>query len=81
MLSGTGSNVYVQNLCQEADPLAYGLVNEHPAVEEETIDRKGVQETSCPGRCAVETGGLLPVYGEYSGWRVKSFLDLIEEKV
>src|SRR5215218_5235102 len=59
MFSGTGSNVYVQNLCQEADPLAYGLVNEHPAVEEETIDHKGAQETSCPGRCDVETGGRL----------------------
>jgi len=94
MLSGTGSNVYVPNLCrgvereghdihllcQEADPLAYDLVNEHPPVEEETMDRKGAQETSYPGRCAVETDDLLPVYDEYPGWRVKTFLDLIEEK-
>jgi hypothetical protein len=80
MLSGTGSNVYVQKLCQVADPLAYGLVNEHPPVEEETIDRTGVQETSHPGRCAVETDGLSPVYDEYPGWRVKTFLDFIGEK-
>ena len=94
ILSGTGSNVYVQTLCrgverdshdvhllcQEADLLGYDLVSEHPTVEEETIDRKGAQDTTYPGRCTVETGGLLPVYDEYPGWRVKTFLDLIEEK-
>jgi hypothetical protein len=53
MLSGTESNVYVQNLCrglvreghdvhllcQEKEPLAYDFVNEHSTVEVETIGR------------------------------------------
>ena len=78
MLSGTGSNVYIHLLCQEQ--LAYDLVNEYWTVVEETIDREGVQETPYPGRCAVETAGPLPDCAEYLGWRVKSFLDPIEEK-
>jgi glycosyltransferase involved in cell wall biosynthesis len=78
MLSGTGSNVYVQNLCrglmreghdvhllcQEPEPLAYDFVNECSTVDDD-IERQGEQETPYPGRCAVyrpEIGGLLPVY-------------------
>jgi glycosyltransferase involved in cell wall biosynthesis len=67
MLSGTGSNVYVQNLCrglvreghdvhllcQEPKPLAYDFVNECSTVEADAIERQGEQETSYPGRCAV----------------------------
>ena len=67
MLSGTGSNVYVQNLCrglvreghevhllcQEPKPLTYDFVNESSTVEANGIDREGEQETSYPGRCAV----------------------------
>jgi len=67
MLSGTGSNVYVQNLCcglvreghdvhllcQEPKPLAYHFVNESFTVEANDIERQGEQETSYPGRCAV----------------------------
>jgi glycosyltransferase involved in cell wall biosynthesis len=97
MLSGTGSNVYVQNLCrglvreghdvhllcQEPEPLAYDFVNECSTVDGGDIERRGEQETSRPGRCAVyrpEIGGLLPVYvyDDYAGWRVKTFLDLTD---
>ncbi len=67
MLSGTGSNVYVQNLCrglvreghdvhlvcQEKEPLAYDFVNESLAVDGAEIERQGERETSYPGRCAV----------------------------
>jgi len=67
MLSGTGSNVYVQNLCrglvreghdvhllcQEKEPLAYDFVNESLAVDGGEIERQGEHETSYPGRCAV----------------------------
>jgi glycosyltransferase involved in cell wall biosynthesis len=67
MLSGTGSNVYVQNLCrglvreghdvhllcQEEEPLAYDFVNERSTVDGEDIERQGEQETPYPGRCAV----------------------------
>ncbi len=67
MLSGTGSNVYVQNLCrglvreghdvhllcQEREPLAYDFVNEALAVDGGEIERQGGQETPYPGRCAV----------------------------
>jgi glycosyltransferase involved in cell wall biosynthesis len=67
MLSGTGSNVYVQNLCrglvreghdvdllcQEPKPLAYDFVNEHSTVDGEDIERQGEQETYYPGRCIV----------------------------
>ena len=67
MLSGTGSNVYVQNLCrglvreghdvhllcQEEDPLAYDFVDERSTVEGDHIAHQGEQETPYPGRCAV----------------------------
>ena len=67
MLSGTGSNIYVQNLCralvrggheihllcQEAEPLAYDFVGAHAAVDGARIERLGEKETSYPGRCVV----------------------------
>src|ERR671917_1244238 len=67
MLSGTGSNVYVQNLCrglvreghdvhllcQEPRPLAYDFVNEYLTIEANDIERQGEQETPHPGRCGV----------------------------
>jgi glycosyltransferase involved in cell wall biosynthesis len=67
MLSGTGSNVYVQNLCrglvreghdvrllcQEPKPLAHNFVNESFTIKANNIERQGEQETSYPGRCAV----------------------------
>ena len=67
MLSGTGSNVYVQNLCrglareghdvhllcQESEPLAYDFVNEYRTIDASGIDRQGERETSYPGRCTV----------------------------
>jgi glycosyltransferase involved in cell wall biosynthesis len=67
MLSGTGSNVYVQNLCrglvreghevhllcQEPKPLAYDFVAEHFTVETRDIEWQEEQETSYPGRCAI----------------------------
>ena len=74
MLSGTGSNVYVQNLCrglvrgghdvhllcQEKDPLAYDFVNERATVGGGDIERLGEQETPYPGRCVV----YRPVIGD-----------------
>ena len=67
MLSGTGSNVYVQNLCrglvreghdlhllcQEREPLAYDFISECSTVNGDDIERQDGQETSYPGRCAV----------------------------
>jgi glycosyltransferase involved in cell wall biosynthesis len=67
MLSGTGSNVYVQNLCrglvreghdvhllcQEKEPLAYDFVNECSAVDGGGIERQDEQETPYAGRCVV----------------------------
>src|SRR5918992_4946958 len=67
MLSGTGSNIYVQNLCrglvreghevhlicQEREPLAYDFVAEHHVVDGGHIEQRGGQETPYPGRCAV----------------------------
>ena len=67
MLSGTGSNVYVQNLCralvrgghevhllcQEEHPLAYDFVDEHASANGGEIERLGGQETPYPGRCVV----------------------------
>jgi glycosyltransferase involved in cell wall biosynthesis len=67
MLSGTGSNVYVQSLCralageghdvhlicQEPDPLFFDFVNEHATVNAEGVHDQGEQETSFPGRCVV----------------------------
>src|SRR5215217_2639909 len=100
MLSGTGSNVYVQNLCrglvgeghdvhllcQEKEALSYNFVAVHHVVDGERIERRGEQETSYAGSCAVynpEIGDLLPVYvyDDYPGWRVKTFLDLTDEEL
>jgi glycosyltransferase involved in cell wall biosynthesis len=67
MLSGTGSNVYVQSLCralvgeghdlhlicQEPDPLSFDFVNEHATVDAEGVHNQGEQETPFPGRCTV----------------------------
>jgi glycosyltransferase involved in cell wall biosynthesis len=67
MLSGTGSNVYVQNLCralareghevhllcQEPEPMRYDFVGEHASVDGGRIERLGEQETPYSGGCAV----------------------------
>jgi glycosyltransferase involved in cell wall biosynthesis len=67
MLSGTGSNVYVQNLChalvregheiyllcQEREPMAYDFVAGHYVVDSERIEQRSAQETPYPGHCAV----------------------------
>ncbi len=67
MFSGSGSNVYVQNLCrafareghethllcQEPRPLDYDFVDEYFAVSAGGIESLGKQETPYPGRCAV----------------------------
>ena len=67
MLSGTGSNVYVQSLCralvgeghdvhlicQEPDPLAFDFVGKHAIVNAEGIKSQGEQETPYPGLCVV----------------------------
>lgn len=67
MLSGTGSNVYVQNLCralvrgghevhllcQDATPLVHDFVDAHAAVDGSGIEGLGEQETPYPGRCVV----------------------------
>ena len=67
MLSGSGSNVYVQNLCrglvkvghdvhllcQEPEPLRYDFVNVHFAASGEGVEGLGEQETPYPGFCAV----------------------------
>jgi len=67
MLSGSGSNVYVQNLCralaceghevhllcQEPRPLLYDFVDEHSTVGRSGIERQGGKETPYPGRCTV----------------------------
>ncbi len=67
MLSGTGSNVYVQNLCralvrgghevhllcQEEQPLGYEFVDEHASVDGAAIEKLEGQETPYPGRCVV----------------------------
>jgi glycosyltransferase involved in cell wall biosynthesis len=67
MLSGTGSNVYVQNLCralareghevhllcQEPEPMRYDFVGEHAAVDGGRIEELGEQETPYSGSCAV----------------------------
>jgi glycosyltransferase involved in cell wall biosynthesis len=74
MLSGTGSNVYVQNLCralvreghevhllcQEPEPLSYDFVNMSAVVDEDRIEEQGEQETPYPGRCSV----YLPEIGD-----------------
>lgn len=67
MFSGSGSNVYVQNLCralvregqdvhlicQEPDPLSYDFVDEHRAANANGTKTLGEQETLYPGRCVV----------------------------
>ena len=67
MLSGSGSNVYVQNLCralvqeghevhllcQEPHPLDYDFVSSHCTVDGDDIVEIGSRETSYPGRCTV----------------------------
>jgi glycosyltransferase involved in cell wall biosynthesis len=67
MLSGTGSNVYVQNLCrglvkmghdvhllcQEPDPLSYDFVNEHRRASGAGIVLLEEKTSPYPGFCAV----------------------------
>ena len=67
MLSGSGSNVYVQNLCrglvkvghdvhllcQEPEPLRHDFVNEHFTASKRGVEALGEQETPYAGRCAV----------------------------
>ena len=67
MLSGTGSNIYVQNLCralvheghdvhlicQEPDALSFDFVGKHAKVDGEKVEDVGEQETSYPGLCVV----------------------------
>src|ERR687897_1685408 len=67
MLSDTGSNVYVQNLCralvrnghevyllcQESEPLSYDFVDEFGVVDGDRIYKLGEQETPYPGRCVL----------------------------
>jgi glycosyltransferase involved in cell wall biosynthesis len=74
MFSGSGSNVYVQNLCralareghethllcQEPRPLDYDFVDEYFAVSADGVESLGKQETPYPGRCVV----YLPEIGD-----------------
>src|SRR5918994_3752301 len=67
MLSGTGSNIYVQNMCralcheghdvqlvcQEPDPLDYDFVGKHATVDAEGVHDLGEQETPYPGLCVI----------------------------
>jgi glycosyltransferase involved in cell wall biosynthesis len=67
MLSGTGSNVYVQNLCraltrmghdvhllcQEPNPLSYDFVNGHYRASPEGIETLGEKPSPFPGSCYV----------------------------
>ena len=67
MLSGTGSNVYVQNLCrglarmghdvhllcQEPNPLSYDFVNGHYCVSAEGIEKLGEKPSPFSGSCSV----------------------------
>ena len=67
MFSGSGSNVYVQNLCralvraghevrllcQEPSPLNYDFVDEYYAVDEAGIEFRRKQETPYDGCCSV----------------------------
>ena len=76
----------VHLLCQEPEPLSYDFVDEWAVVDEGSIDKRGEQQTPCPGRCTVyrpEIGDLLPVYvyDDYPGWRVKTFLDLTDDEL
>lgn len=67
MLSGSGSNVYVQNLCralvrtgydvhllcQDGNPLAYDFVGGSYTAGKGGIEQRGAQETPYAGRCNV----------------------------
>ena len=67
MFSGSGSNVYVQNLCrallreghdvhllcQEPAPLSYDFVNEHRKANANGTEKLGGQDTPYPGHCTV----------------------------
>src|SRR5215218_833383 len=67
MLSGTGSNVYVQNLCralagmghdvhllcQEPNPLSYDFVNAHYRASARGVEKLGGQATPYAGSCHV----------------------------
>lgn len=67
MLSGSGSNVYVQNLCralvragheihllcQEPLPLDYDFIDKHCTVDEKGIELRGEQTAAYAGRCSV----------------------------
>jgi glycosyltransferase involved in cell wall biosynthesis len=67
MLSGTGSNVYVQNLCralarmghevhllcQEPTPLSYDFVNGHYRASARGVEKLGEQASPYPGSCYV----------------------------
>jgi glycosyltransferase involved in cell wall biosynthesis len=67
MLTGSGSNVYVQNLsralaeegheihllCQETNPLDHDFVDVWTTVSKSGIERKGEQRTPYPGRCVL----------------------------
>jgi len=67
MLSGTGSNIYVQSLCralvgeghdlhllcQDPDPLSYDFVGKSAKVDAGGVEDLGEQETPYPGLCVV----------------------------
>ncbi len=67
MFSGSGSNVYVQNLCralvrlghdvhllcQEPNPLSYDFVNEHYRAGGESVTLVSEKASPYPGRCAI----------------------------
>ena len=67
MLSGTGSNIYVQNLCrglarmghdvhllcQEPHPLSYDFVSGHYYASAEGIEKLGEKPSPFPGSCCV----------------------------
>jgi glycosyltransferase involved in cell wall biosynthesis len=67
MLSGTGSNIYVQSLCralvgeghdvhllcQESDPLAYDFIGKSAKVDAQGVEDLGEQETVYQGLCVV----------------------------
>jgi glycosyltransferase involved in cell wall biosynthesis len=67
MLSGTGSNIYVQSLCralvneghdvhllcQDPDPLSYDFVGKAATVDVGGVEELGEQESPYPGRCVI----------------------------
>ena len=74
MLSGTGSNIYVQSLCcalvseghdvhllcQEPDPLSYDFVGKSAKLDAQGVEDLGEQETTYQGLCIV----YRPVIGD-----------------